>query len=537
MLASNFTAPPHWRTWLTLVVLTLATLATGCASLPREVQRTASSALATPEDTPLGQMVEQRRAREARRGDSGFCLIDSADLAYAARLALVESATRTLDLQYYAIHADDSTRELMRALRAAAARGVRVRILLDDFNSVERDALVLRLTYLPNVEIRLFNPLPGSRHSAAVRLFNSLHDFQRIQHRMHNKLFIADNAIGITGGRNLGESYFGQATHSNFIDMDVLAAGRVVRDMSDSFDRYWNHPMAYPVEALIDEDELDALRRNLRQGTDRSASESGAGAPVPASAVPAARPDLPPAIDLSTHALVWAPSVLMADQPAKLAAELHDEDPHDSVVDGLLGLMQAARNEVLIVTPYFVPGPRMMEVLAGLRERGVRVRALTNSLASTDAPLAHVGYARYRARMLALGVELHEMRARQPRAERSAFGSSGRASQASLHAKIVVVDGRIVVIGSMNLDLRSQRQNSEVALLVRSRQLARSVAQAIEPTLRAGAWQLTLMPDRSFVWKAPPEADFKDSTGEPDARPALQLLLQLIGRFAPDEML
>lgn len=523
---------PRMRDWrLALMTLLLAWLA-GCAALPGNVARPASTALASADGTALGRLTTARQTSASTRQDSGFGLLDTADLAYASRLALIERAEKTLDLQYYTIHADPSTRALMRALRAAAARGVRVRILLDDFNSVERDALVLRIAFLPNVQVRLFNPLPGSRHSSLVRIVSSLHDFARIQHRMHNKLFIADNAFGITGGRNLGDAYFGQAVNSNFADMDVLATGRVVHDMSDSFDRYWSSPLAYPVESLISREEIQTLRASTQTGggpaDDRSAT---------AQAATPAQPDLPAALDLTTFPLAWAPSALLADQPAKLAPETPDDDIQGGVVDGLLGLMQMAQREVLIVSPYFVPGERMMAVFAGLRERGVRLRVLTNSLASTDATLAHVGYARHRRRLLELGVELHELHPRQPQVGRGAFGSSGRASLASLHAKVIVIDGRLVGIGSMNLDLRSQRQNSEVALLIRSRPLGRAIAQTIEPTLRTGAWRLRLTPEGSHLWQAPPGADFGDSSGEPDASVGLQLLLHLIAPFAPDEML
>ncbi|MFT4196219.1 phospholipase D-like domain-containing protein, partial [Ottowia sp.] len=274
-----------------LLVAALVALA-GCGSLPREVERPVSSALAAPEATALGQLAADRRPAGAREGESGFVLVDSPDMAYASRLALTQQASRTLDIQYYAIHADASTRELLRAVRAAAGRGVRVRILLDDFNSTGQNALVMGMAFLPGVEMRMFNPLPGDRGAGALRALGSLHDFRRIQHRMHNKLYIADNAWGITGGRNLGDAYFGTADGSNFIDMDVLAVGPVVQAMSASFDRYWNNPLAYPVASLIRPDEL----RRLRETT-------VADAPPPPAPAP-----LPPALDLARLPLAWAPA-------------------------------------------------------------------------------------------------------------------------------------------------------------------------------------------------------------------------------------
>ncbi|MEP6824071.1 MAG: phospholipase D-like domain-containing protein, partial [Ramlibacter sp.] len=245
--------PPFspWRGFGRLLAITLlAIAAAGCASLPTDVSRPPSSAYASPQQTALGRLAVERRTQAGARSDSGFALLDSVDSAFTSRRALIDNAQRTLDLQYYAIHADPSTELLLQGMREAARRGVRVRILLDDFNIVGADAQVLRLAFEKNVEIRLFNPIPGSRGSLLGRLLGALDDVDQIQKRMHNKLFIADNAWGIAGGRNLGDAYFGDSEKSNFVDLDVLAAGRIVRDMSSSFDSYWNNALAYPVQAL-----------------------------------------------------------------------------------------------------------------------------------------------------------------------------------------------------------------------------------------------------------------------------------------------
>src|SRR6478735_5880636 len=251
--------PRNWLRWLAAAVL--LSWATGCASLPANVNRTRSTAFAQPEQTPLGQLVQARRAQAATHSDSGFHVMENVEIALASRIALIEGAQRTLDLQYYAIHADASTEVLLQGLRDAARRGVRVRILLDDFNSVGEDAQVLRLAFEPNVQVRMFNPLPGSRGNMIGRILTSIKDVGRMQKRMHNKLFIADNAWGITGGRNLGDIYFGVGDKQNFVDIDVIAAGRIVRDMSASFDRFWNDELAYPVQTLLSPEDLDKLRK------------------------------------------------------------------------------------------------------------------------------------------------------------------------------------------------------------------------------------------------------------------------------------
>jgi putative cardiolipin synthase len=542
-----------WRGFLSMLAVTLAACAT---SLPSNADRVASQAFNAPEQTALGQLTQERRARSGTRSDAGFLLLDSAESAMGSRLALIDSAQRTLDLQYYAIHGDKSSETLLQRLRDAARRGVRVRVLIDDFNLVGKDAQVLRLAFEPNVQIRLFNPLSGSRVSLIGRIFTSLGDVERIQKRMHNKLFIADNAMGITGGRNLGDAYFGTGGGQNFLDLDVLAAGRVVRDMSVSFDRYWNDELAYPMQKLVSAEDLERLR--TMPAASGPAPADGTQQPVkpalPAPTASSVMPDVtptaaigdePPAMDLRAVPLVWAPSFLMVDQPGKIGPGDDEADAGETVVDGLLTLMEQARQDVVIVSPYFVPGPAMMDVFGRIRAKGVRVRVLTNSLASNDAPVAHAGYARYRKELIALGVELHEMRADQEgtaagsgsAARTSRGGSKGSASNSSLHSKAVIIDGRLAVIGSMNLDLRSQRKNSEVALLIRSGTISQQLVRQFDTTIAQGAYRMELENGRQLVWRAPAGAAFKDSRGEPDATARQKLLVRVIGPFAPDEML
>lgn len=543
----------------------LATWAAGCASLPANSQRPVSNAYGTPDDTALGRLAQARRSQSAAKSDSGFRLLDSVDAAYASRLALIEGAQRTLDLQYYAVHADSSTEQLLERVRAAAQRGVRVRILLDDFNTVGADAQVLRLAFEKNIELRLFNPIAGSRSSLLGRIFTSLKDLDRVQKRMHNKLFIADNAWGIAGGRNLGDAYFGRGEDSNFVDLDILAAGRIVRDMSASFDAYWNNDLAYPVQTLLDKEDLDKLRapraaapgdasRQAAASTPAAVSPTHTASVLPDVTATAVQGDARRPMPLDRVSLTWAPSALMVDKPGKVGPGDDEADAGDTLVDGLLALMGQARQDLLIISPYFVPGEQMMKLFADLRARKVRIRVLTNSLASNDAPAAHAGYARYRKKLLAMGIEIHEMRSDQ-QGSAGGFGSgvgtragagsgSGAApggsksgtSRASLHSKAVIIDGRLAVIGSMNLDLRSQLKNSEVALVIRSAALSQQATQLIENSFAHGSYLLQLN-DGNLVWRAPPGADFKDATSEPDADLKLRLLVDVLGPFAPEQML
>jgi len=559
------------------VVLGMALCLSACAELPKNVERPVSTALESPADTRLGLLVKQRREAAAARFDSGFLLVDGPQAAYGSRLALAQGAQKTLDLQYYAIHADASTAHLLRAVRDAARRGVRVRILLDDFHSTGRDAVVMYLAFEPNIEMRMFNPLAGARRSTLSRLVNSIDDASRIQQRMHNKLFIADNVLGVTGGRNLGDQYFGNATNANFVDLDVLVAGRIVQDLSRSFDAYWNNERAYPVESLVSPKELENIRADAKAATERERgapqgpqADQGGGAEADQR-----RPrwDRQP-MDLRTASFVWAPAAVMVDKPAKIPSGQSNTSGQrkapgvevtgakagasamgrsgtlkvaanaaadgDTVVEGLLQLIGLARKDLLIISPYFVPGPDMKQAFAAALARGVRIRVLTNSLASNDAPVTHVGYARHRDELLKMGVELYELRSEQADLS-SAFGSSGSAgvageSRSMLHSKGLVMDGQWVVIGSMNLDLRSQLQNTEIAVLIRSDELSRITREKIEVALREGSWHVE-EEHGELVWRAPQGSGLQDATTEPDASPSLRLMLKLFGPLAPDKLL
>ena len=584
-----------WHRWACALLLCLGSLwLAGCAQLPQQVQRTHSSALAQPEATALGQLLARQRQQAGTPYHSAFALLGGAEAAYTSRLALVQAAQKTLDIQYYAIHADASTARLLEEVARAAARGVRVRILLDDFHSAGKDAQVMRMAFVPGVEMRMFNPVMGARSSPPLRALSTLTDFSRAQQRMHNKLFLADNMVGIAGGRNLGDAYFDGLDSDNFIDLDIMAGGAVVRLLSRSFDTYWNDPRAYPVESLLSLVELDAMLSPAQHARQQHRTTP----PSPVDEAQAFTQQqllrLPP-MDLATMAWIWAPGVVLADRPTKVAlpdesapspdedspAPPEDEDDssllaglpsaasgtrpalpraptanqkalgrvlapvdaQDSVVDGLLALVDRARSQLLIVSPYFVPGADMKAAFRRAVQRGVRVRILTNSLASNDAPLAHAGYARHRQELLDMGVQLYELRSVQPGSRSTLRSSAGQISgssgqsRAMLHTKLMVMDGQLTVVGSMNLDMRSQLQNTEIALLVASRKLSAEAARNIEESLDESAWHVTLEDGKHLLWRAPSGSDWGDQTSEPDASLPLRMLIRLIGPLAPDHLL
>lgn len=524
-----------------VALLTLATLLPGCAGLPANSGRTPSRALSDTSGTTLSKRISASAPSDtASRHRAGFRLLGDVKSAYGSRLALIDAAQKTLDLQYYSIHYDSSTEELLQRLKAAAQRGVRVRMLIDDFNAAGANAEVLRLDEVPGIEVRLFNPVNGPRGWQPGRLVAALFDFQRIQQRMHNKAFIADNVLAVTGGRNLGDEYFGQSSKSNFLDLDVLVAGDLVKQLSGTFDAYWNNELAYPAATLLtarDRERIDSQRLRKPAGGD----EPAPGAPHEGSAIPRVEPQSVPGsagiaseIEKGTLQLVWAPATYIADEPTKISGDEGDEDD-ETVVDGLLRLIERARSDLLIVSPYFVPGADMMKTFEGLRKRGVRVRVLTNSLASNDAPLAHVGYARYRKQLLAIGVELYELKA-SGETDRRIVGS-GPPSRSSLHAKTLVMDQRLLVVGTMNLDLRSALQNTEAGIVIRSNALSAELSPQIEQAIKA-SYRVELR-DGKLAW-LPPEGDSRAGqvlSSEPDAGVGLRLLVEMAGPFAPEEML
>jgi putative cardiolipin synthase len=435
------------------LALALLGFVSACASLPGGVQRTASQALTDVAATALAHAAMQATPDDQRHL-SGLRLLPNGPQALATRVALARQAQRSLDVQYYLVAADQTGRQFMRELRDAAQRGVRVRLLIDDLHVAEQDELLAGLAAHANVEVRLFNPLPVRGHSFETRVLWSLHDFDRVNRRMHNKLFIADNSIAVTGGRNIANEYFMRAESANFIDMDVLSIGPVVRGLSEVFDRYWNSELAFPIETLLGTSASpDDARARFDPWVD-AATEPGGAELVESFA------------DSASYR--FAPVHVFADDPAKAAGGA--TTPTTNAMDSTLALLRSARSEVMIVSPYFVPGERGLKLLQAAVDNGIQVSVMTNSLAATDEPLAYWGYVRYRAAMLKMGVSLSEL---SPAAERK-FDMLGdfRSSYGALHAKVAVVDRRWLLVGSMNMDGRSARSNTELGLVIDSAELA-----------------------------------------------------------------
>lgn len=457
-----------------LVIGLLTGLVAACSSLPpaTSLDRPVTHALEQPAATPLGQALAPLVA--AHGGQSGFRLLTDGTDALQMRIALARAATKTLDLQYYIASEDTTGRLLLAAALYAADRGVRVRMLVDDLNFDDAKRLMAALSRHPKIEVRVFNPFGSSRSSVFARTETFVTRLDRFTHRMHNKAMIADGEVAVVGGRNLGDEYFSASPKLQFRDLDVVAAGPIVEDVSKSFDAFWNSAGAYPLNALdkhhFADSDLHSAREALRAHWRAQAAAVGA---KPLRDAPLAQQ-----IAHEQMGLVWAHATFSVDSPSKVTAP--NDDYRSPPMHRLAELLRGAQHEVLLLSPYFVPHDAGVNLLAGLTHRGVRVAVVTNSMASTDAVAVQAGYSPYRIPLLKNGVELYEYQPLQR--ERSRF-FAGSQSRASLHAKAYVIDRQTLVIGSLNFDPRSAHLNSELALFIDSPVLADAVAKLIDQSM------------------------------------------------------
>lgn len=459
---------------LAAVLLTL--LLSACANLPRDVERPVSHAVANTADTKLGRLVQQ--AATAHPGQSGFHALADGVEALLSRLVLAEMAERTLDVQYYIWHHDQTGRYFAQALLEAADRGVRVRVLLDDLGVNPDDEVLLALEAHPQIEIRLFNPIASRR----FRGLSAIADFSRVNRRMHNKAFIVDNQAAILGGRNIGDEYFNAAGDVAFHDLDVMTVGEGVPAVSRAFDDYWNSELAYPVRALSIGSAEDLA--NLRAGLDAKVKAERTG-PYAVHA----RQALAAHLASGRIEFDWGRARLLYDDPKKVLRPAGEAEGTLLPQFGELGLQ--AQQSMMIVSPYFVPGQKGVRWLGDQVKRGVDVSVLTNSLAATDVSAVHAGYSRYRRELLEAGVHLYELKADADQRKKS--GGSGKSgSRASLHAKTFIFDKKAVFIGSMNLDPRSVALNTEIGLLCESEALAGRLSRGLEAGLKDGAYRVEL---------------------------------------------
>ncbi len=485
---TNGSATNNWFRLLALVVLSLSIILGGCASLPEDVQRMPSFVKENTAGTLLGREIEPMVA--SHPGLSGFHLLRDGIMAFAARLALVKAAQKTIDAQYYIWHDDMTGKVLHYNLLDAADRGVRVRLLLDDLDTAGKDEMLHLIDAHPNIEIRLFNPFANRNKRAG----DFLTDTRRVNHRMHNKSLTVDNQGTVFGGRNIGDEYFNAAEEVAFSDLDVLAIGPVVTEVSQSFDLYWNSQWVYPLasfkpEKAVTESRVKAFRQELDAYVEEARASDYAHA-----AVQTLKSDQ--ITNLSGLDYTWGKWVLVYDQPSKVVADKVDADTH--LAPKLKAGMDKTQHDLLIVSPYFVPGKDFTKYLVGLVEKGVRVRIMTNSLAANDVSLVHAGYMRYRKDLIKGGVELYEFKPNKKALpeKQHRVGSS----HASLHGKFFGFDRRYLFIGSFNLDGRSVTLNTELGVYFESPEYAQLLSDNFDQQAINKGYHVVLTDEGDLEW-------------------------------------
>ncbi len=493
------------RFQLSVIMLFVAALG-GCAALPpgSDFPKTPSLALAHPEQTRLGRQFGNAETQHG--GNSGFRIIPAGVDGFLMRMQMINAAERTLDVQYFIFRGDETGRLLTGALLRAADRGVRVRILIDDGDTLAGDEQLTALEAHPSIELRIFNPFAYRGHSEVFRESEFMFDASRLDYRMHNKLIAVDNAIALVGGRNIGDQYFQIDPDSQLADDDMFTAGPITQQLSATFDEFWNSAQAIPAEALsagksspaaLNEDRQELHEQNKQLKADGTDFVTRIATGEPFNGVISGR--LP---------LIWAHARVVCDSPDKKQVE-------DGAIVGRL--MQRAvadavggvKSELLMITPYLIPGSEGMRLFGALHHRGVRIRILTNSLESSTMLLAQSGYMHYRIPLLENGVELYEIRSLLGNAKGSGQTRAiSRFGNYSLHAKLFVFDRQRLFIGSMNFDQRSMHLNTEIGLIIDSPVLAQQIAARFEAMVQpANAYQLALRPAEpgrppSLVWRS-----------------------------------
>jgi cardiolipin synthase C len=451
-----------------MILLLIVLSALGCSTMPRgsASPKTPSFALERPEVTRLGRQF--LAASERHQGESGYHIINSGIDGFVTRIQMIDAAEQTVDVQYFIFRGDETGLLIAEALKRAAGRGVRVRILVDDGDTIAGDQNILALGQELNIEVRIFNPFDYRGHNAFLRRVDFAFHKDRLDYRMHNKLMIIDNSVALVGGRNIGAQYFQVEPDSQFADDDAFAAGAIAAKLSKTFDSYWNSEFAVSSTSLpLPKERPEEPKVSFADGGADYRARIASGKPLQ---------------DFITDdgALHWATATVVCDSPDKKDVEQRKKRGR-LMAPEVTHAMQEADTELLIISPYFVPSESEITLLGELRQRNVRVRILSNSLESAPALAAQSGYNKFRIRLLQSGAQLYEVRALlssdrgsgQTRAI-SRYGTYG------LHAKLYVMDQEHLYIGSMNYDQRSWRINTEVGLLIQNRELAEEVAKRFE---------------------------------------------------------
>jgi putative cardiolipin synthase len=482
-MTSNDLTPAKLHAVIRLIILSAVFLAAGCSTLQR-VDLPDETSMAPAQSALWTQLAEVR-------SDDWFHLLNIGGEAIEWRLRLIDSASQSIDLQTFLWSDDQTGLRILRHLFEAADRGVRVRILVDDSFTVTHDELIWEIDQHPNIEFRIYNPYARRSSSMVVRQLLNLGDFSRVDHRMHNKLMVVDNRAAIVGGRNLADEYFGTHEEANFRDLEVLNAGPAVQWLSIKFDGYWNSDWSFPADRLLTFEPkmspaefeawiLSTVERGLQQ--EDAATRTRAWRQTAQDAV-------------AGEVLVFA------DLPADENPAVPEESPIQ-LAQELINLIDAANEELILVSAYLIPTPELEQAIERAEDRGVRVRILTNSLRSNNHVAAHSAYRHHVQRLVDHGAEVHEVRAY---AKDRAFYMQHPVEDKhlGLHSKLLLIDNHLSFIGSANLDPRSLRINTEMGLLINSTEFNGLVREVLALDFhQRNAWHLQLQPDGHVAWVA-----------------------------------
>lgn len=522
-------------------VILIISFISGCASLPpgSDFPKRTSAALAHPEETRLGKQFESVARKNS--GRSGFRIVPVGADGFLIRMQLINAAERTLDLQYFIFRGDETGRLLTGAVLRAADRGVRIRVLIDDGETVAGDDQITLLEAHPSVEIRIFNPFVYRGNLKLIRATEFTFNSSRLDYRMHNKLLVVDNAVALIGGRNIGDEYFQMDPEAQFADDDVFAAGPIASKISVTFDEFWNSPLSIPAEALSGGKSSHAAliehREDLKEQHQQMKTEGVDYVKQVATGEPLHR------ILIGRLPLIWAYSQLVYDSPDKKKVE--DGSRFGRLMNRTVAnVTNAVQSELLMVTPYLIPGNEGMQLFKDLRQRKVRVRVLTNSLESSTVLVAQSGYMNYRIPLLENGVELYEIRSLLGNARGSGQTTAiSRYGNYSLHAKMFVFDRRRLFIGSMNFDQRSKHLNTEIGLIIDSPALAQQIVARFEAMVQpVNSYRLTLRHNNAtdspaLVWRTQEDAQAVEYDTEPARSDWQRVMVNILSLLPMDKEL
>ena len=487
----------HSKRWLLVVSSCLFLSLSACSTLPKQEKIKPEYAYdIETQDTDLSKIITPLKNQNPEL--TGYHVLYDPLEAIAARINLIEKAQKTLDLQYYIWDNDKIGSLALYKIIEAADRGVKVRLLIDDNNAGKMEGVYLALDQHPNIEVKLFNPY----RFRSMRPLEMVIDLKRINRRMHNKTFTADNQISLIGGRNMSNQYYNVSDSYQFSDVDVMLVGQAVDDITHSFDEYWNHNYAYPVRNIVNHNKYNLRYESLKEQLSQHYHEITVQNYLNLSN---RTQDFEQWLNHNIQ-LDWVKAEVVKDAPDKIQDKAKKEQHLNFQ---MVKRLDTPTENVDLISAYFVPQKKGEKKLTQLANDGVHVRVLTNSFKANDVSLVHAFYAKYRENLLKNGVDLYEflpavsdenLYANSKEISKKAKVSLKGLSRSSLHAKLMAIDNKQVFIGSFNFDPRSANLNTEIGVIINSPPLANAVHKTMDDNLKKYAYKLVLDSKQNINW-------------------------------------